>query len=330
VTDPDVGTASATGDGGRVLLRCEQLSVRRDRREVVHAVSAEVRAGEIVALLGPNGAGKSTLLDALAGALPAAAGRVERHGRVAIALQSPDLARRTVLANVVLALAWWGVPRGERAARAREALRAIGAEHLAGRPAATLSGGERRRVHLARAIAVRPDVLLLDEPFAGLDAEVRASLLEDALSALRSETRATLVVVHDRAEAWALADRLLILMDGRLVASGPPRALLEQPPNVEVARFLGFDGQLDDGEELIVTRAAHVALDPGGSLEARVTRLIPVEDGARLELSLPHGQVYAVAALPTPGLGETVRIRIDGGVRFPAAKERSLHPSAPR
>ena len=97
-------------------------------------MSAEVRAGEIVALLGPNGAGKSTLLDGLAGALPAATGRVERHGRVAIALQSPDLARRTVLANVVLALAWWGVPRGERAARAREALRAIGAEHLAGAP----------------------------------------------------------------------------------------------------------------------------------------------------------------------------------------------------
>lgn len=323
MTVPVSGIGSDAAASGRVLLRCEQLSLRRDRRDVVHEVSAEVRAGEIVALLGPNGAGKSTLLDGLAGAMPAANGRVERHGRVAIALQSPDLARRTVLANVMLALAWWGVPRGERATRAREALRAIGAEHLAGRPAASLSGGERRRVHLARAIAVRPDVLLLDEPFAGLDAEVRASLLEDALSALRSESRATLVVVHDRAEAWALADRLLILMDGRLVASGPPRALLEQPPNVEVARFLGFDGQLGDGDALLMTRPAHVALDPAGSFEARVTRVVPVEDGARLELSLAHGQVYAVAPLPTPGLGENVRIRIDGGVRFPAAEART-------
>ena len=137
------------------------------------------------------------------------------------------------------------------------------------------------------------------------------------------------MVVHDRAEAWALADRLLILMDGRLVASGPPRALLEQPPNADVARFLGFDGQLDDGDELLLTRPAHVVLDPAGPLEARVTRLIPVEDGARLELSLAQGQLYAVAALPTPGLGETVRIRIDGGVRFPAAKDRSLHTSSP-
>jgi len=301
------------------LLRCEGVSVRRGRREVVHDVSVELRAGEIVALLGPNGAGKSTLLDALAGALPVAGGRVLRGGRVAVALQSPDLARRTVLANVMLALAWWGVPRAERAERAREALRAIGAEHLARRPAAALSGGERRRVHLARAIAVRADVLLLDEPFAGLDAEVRASLLEDALSALRSSTRATLVVVHDRAEAWALADRLLILIDGRLVASGPPRELLEQPPNEAVARFLGFDGALEDGREMLLTRPAHVVLDPAGRLEARVTRVIPVEDGARLELSLDRGQVYAVAALPSPGLGETVRVRIEGGVRFPVA-----------
>ena len=305
-------------DAGRVLLRCEHLSVQRAKHTVVRDVSAELRAGEIVALLGPNGAGKSTLLDALAGALPASEGRIERHGRVGIALQSPDLARRTVFANVVLALAWWGVPRAERAERAREALRAIGAEHLSRRRAATLSGGERRRVHLARAIAVRPDVLMLDEPFAGLDAEVRANLLEDALSALRSTTRATLVVVHDRAEAWALADRLLILIDGRLVASGPPREMLERPPSVEVARFLGFDGSVDDGLELVLTRPAHVVLDPGGSLKGRVTRAIPLEDGVRLELELEQGRVYTVAALPAPQPGDSVRLRIEGGARFRA------------
>jgi len=319
--------SEAAGDP-RVLLRCEQLSVRRGRREVVHDVSADLRAGEIVALLGPNGAGKSTLLDALAGALPAARGAVVRHGRVAIALQSPDLARRTALANIVLALAWWGVPRAERPARARGALRAIGAEHLAARPATTLSGGERRRVHLARAIAVRPDILLLDEPFAGLDAEVRASLLEDALSALRSTTRATLVVVHDRAEAWALADRLLILIDGRLVASGPPRELLEQPPSLEVARFLGFDGRLDDNLAVVLTRPAHVALDPGGPLHGRVTRAIPLEDGVRLELELEHGRLYTVAPLPAPSPGDDVRVRLMGGVRFPRSEALAPVPSS--
>ena len=222
-----------------------------------------------------------------------------------------------MLANVALALAWWGVPRNERADRARGALRAIGAAHLAQRPAADLSGGERRRVHLARAIAVRPDVLLLDEPFAGLDAEVRANLLEDAVSALRSDTRATLVVVHDRAEAWALADRLLILIDGELAAAGAPRALLEHPPSTVVARFLGFDGRLEDAGETLLTRPPHVILDPDGHLQARVTRAVALEDGVRLELELEHGRLYTVAPLPAPRLGDTVRVRINGGARFP-------------
>jgi ABC-type sulfate/molybdate transport systems ATPase subunit len=299
------------------LLRCHDVSVRRGTRVVVSGASLELRAGEIIALLGPNGAGKSTLLAALSGGLATEGGQIERHGRVAIALQSADLARRTVLANVIAALAWWGVPRAERAHRARRALDAMGAGHLAQRQALTLSGGERRRVHLARVLAVEPDILLLDEPFAGLDAEVRASLLEDALSAMRSDTRATLVVVHDRAEAWALADRLLILIDGRLVADGPPRDLLEHPPSPGVARFLGYDGAIRDGDATVLTRPPHVVLDAAGPLEGTVTRATALEDGFRLELTLETGRLYAVAGLPAPQTGDTVRLRLEGGVRFP-------------
>ncbi len=311
---------SAGGAVDGPLLRGRGLSVRRGRREVVRDVSLELHAGEIVALLGPNGAGKSTLLDALTGALPAAAGTIERHGRVAIALQSADLARRGVLANVMLALAWWGVPRSERAARARAALATMGAEHLAQRPADSLSGGERRRVHIARALAVAPDILLLDEPFAGLDAEARGALLQDAVSALRSDRRATLVVVHDRAEAWALADRLLILIAGELVAAGPPRELLERPPSAAVARFLGFDGTLEDGDGgVLLTRPVHVALDPDGPLRARVAGAVTLEDGVRLELELAGGRLYAVTPHPAPRRGETVRVRVDGGARFDRA-----------
>jgi ABC-type multidrug transport system ATPase subunit len=308
----------------RLLLRCSNVSVRRGEREVVRDVSLALRAGELVGLLGPNGAGKSTLLDALGGAVALAQGRIERDGRVAIALQSPDLARRSVLANVTLALAWWGVPRAQRADRARQALATMGAEHLARRAAATLSGGERRRVHIARALAVRPDILLLDEPFAGLDAETRAHLLEDAVSVLRSSTRATLVVVHDRAEAWALADRLLILIDGELVAAGPPRELLERPPSPLVARFLGFDGALQDAGETLLTRPAHVILDPTGPLPARVTRAVPLEDGTRLELELEHGKLYTIAPLPAPRVGDSVRVRIQGGARFPLSAPESV------
>lgn len=307
---------TAASDGQDVLLNADGLSVRREKREVVHDVSLQLRRGELVALLGPNGAGKSTLLDALAGALAPAAGSVTRHGRVATALQAPDLARRSVLTNVTLALAWWGVPKAQRERRAREALRALSAEDLAPRSAATLSGGERRRVHLARVLAVAPDVLLLDEPFAGLDAETRGNLLADAVSALHSDARATLVVVHDRAEAWALADRLLVMIDGRLVAAGPPRALLETPPSPEVARFLGYDGELHDGAELLLTRPPHVRLDPEGPLTARVAGAVALEDGFRLELELAHGRLYAIAPLPAPRVGDRVQVRLQGGARF--------------
>jgi ABC-type sulfate/molybdate transport systems ATPase subunit len=300
------------------LLEASGLTVVRGTSTVLRDVDLQLRAGELVALLGPNGAGKSTLLDALSGALVPAAGSIERHGSVAVALQSAEMARRSVLANLTAALGWWGVPRPERAPRAREALAAIGAGHLAQRRATALSGGERRRVHLARVMAVRPDVLLLDEPFAGLDPEVRAALLQDAERALRSPERATLVVVHDRAEAWALADRLLILIDGQIVADGPPATLLSAPPSALVARFLGYDGELRDRDELLLTRAAHVTLDADGSHVATVARVIPLEDGVRLELTLDNGRLFTTAPLPAPRVGDRVTARIDGGVRFPA------------
>jgi ABC-type proline/glycine betaine transport system ATPase subunit len=162
---------------------------------------------------------------------------------------------------------------------------------------------------------------MLDEPFAGLDAETRAGLLEDSVSVLRSSTRATLVVVHDRAEAWALADRLLILIDGELVAEGPPRELLERPPSTAVARFLGFDGLLQEGDRTLLTRPAHVALDPEGPLQARVTRAVALEDGVRLELALQHGRLYTVAPLPAPRSGDAVRVRVIGGARFRATDQ---------
>jgi ABC-type cobalamin/Fe3+-siderophores transport system ATPase subunit len=304
--------------GAPALLCCERLMVWRGRREVIREVSLELGAGEVVALLGPNGAGKSTLLEALAGTLPAAGGSIDRRGRVAVALQTSELARRTALANVTLALAWWGVPRMRREQRAREALRSLGAEHLAQREVASLSGGERRRVHLARVIAVAPDVLLLDEPFAGLDAEARGALLEDATAVLRAAGRATLVVVHDRAEAWAIADRLLIMLDGRLVAAGTPRTLLESPPTPEVARFLGYDGELRQDGVLVMTRPPDVALEVSGPLRGTVSRVTGLEDGLRLQITLEIGQVYAVAPFGGPRVGDAVGVALRGGVRFPA------------
>lgn len=309
-------------DGSVVLLQCDGVCLQRDRREIVHDVSLQLRAGEVTALLGPNGAGKSTLLDGLAGELAVSAGQILRQGRTTLGLQSPVLAHRTVMANMLLALSWWGVPRASRRARALGALQQLGVEHLAKRRATELSGGERRRVHLARSLAVDPDILLLDEPFAGLDGETRASLLEEASSALRSDRRATLVVVHDRDEAWALADRLLILLDGRLVAEGPPHELLDQPPTPAVARFLGYDGAIRQDDRLLLTRPAHIRLEADGPFNALVLAAIPTQDGMRLRLELEGGTVHAFVPHPGPRRGETVRVRIDGGVTFTDRNER--------
>jgi ABC-type sulfate/molybdate transport systems ATPase subunit len=292
------------------------MTVRRGRNEVLHGVDLEVAAGEIVAVLGPNGAGKSTLLETIGNLLRPSAGTIERHGQVVAALQSPDMARRTSRANVELALAWSGVQRRDRRARAGQALASMRASHLADRPASMLSGGERRRVHLARAVAIRPDLLLLDEPFAGLDHETRATLLDDAASALRSDAGAVVVVVHDRAEAWALADRLVILIDGRIAAQGRPSEVLDRPPTEEVARFLGFSGELRDGPDTLLTRPNHVRLDPDGDVRGTVTRLIPTEDGARAEIETATGRLSVVVPYPGTVVGADLAVRVCGGVRY--------------
>jgi ABC-type sulfate/molybdate transport systems ATPase subunit len=298
-------------------LEASALGVDRGGERVVSEVDLRLERGEIVGVLGPNGAGKSTLLHALAGLLPAAAGGVETAGRVAAALQVPALARRSVLANVEAGLAWWGTERSQRRDRATAALRAVGAERLAGRSAATLSGGEARRVHLARVIAVDPDVLLLDEPFAGLDPATRAGLLYDVASAIRSRSRATMIVIHDRAEAWALADRIIVMIAGRIVASGSPREVLESPPSPEVARFVGFSGELRLSSQLLMLRPGDVRLDPQGEIRGAVARTIPVEDGVRIEVEVgDDGIVVAHVAPPGPEAGARVALSAVGGVRF--------------
>jgi ABC-type sulfate/molybdate transport systems ATPase subunit len=304
------------------LLELEGVTVARGRGDVVRDVSLTVAAGEVVALLGPNGAGKSTLLEAIGGVIPAR-GAIHREGRVATVLQTPGLARRSVRANVDLAQAWWGVPRGERRGRSMAALRELRADHLAARYAGSLSGGERRRVHLARGLAVRPDLLLLDEPFAGLDPESHAALAEDSTTALRSATGATIVVVHDRADAWALADRVVVLLDGAVVADGAPDRLLAGPPSAAVARFLGYDGALRSGNTVTLTRMPHVAIDPEGDQEATVLRVVRREDGARVQLGLEAGSVWCWVARAgiggeAPAVEQRVRARILGGVTFRA------------
>ena len=303
--------------GSRPILRAIGLAVSRGDRTVFSGVDLELRLGEVVAVLGPNGAGKSSLVSALCGLLELDAGSVECDGRVAAVMQGGALANRTAAANVEAALAWWGVPRSDRASRSRDALAKVGAAELADRAAATLSGGEARRVHLARGLALKSEVLLLDEPFAGVDAPTRARLLQDFGSVLRSPDRATLVVVHDRAEAWALADRVVVLLDGVLAAEGATAEVMQRPPTEKVARFLGFTGRLTrpDGGVLI-TRTGDVRIDPDAGERGTVTSLLLEEEGVVCDVRLARGTVQVRAAYPGPAVGDTVALSIDTGSTF--------------
>ncbi len=220
------------------LLEARGVTVHAGGREIVHGVSVEVRPGEIVGLVGPNGAGKSTLLRALAGTRPATGdirlldrpiGEVDRRERarlVAVVEQLPD-APPTMTAGELVALGRFphlGLLRRQSGHDRRvveAAMRRAGCDAFAGRLLGTLSGGERRRAFIARALAQEARLLLLDEPSANLDAEAQATLF-DLLRALAEEGAGILIVVHDLTSAAASCDRLLLLHQGRTLASGAP------------------------------------------------------------------------------------------------------------
>jgi NitT/TauT family transport system ATP-binding protein len=196
------------------------LTFERDgrRTEVLRGLDIAVRRGEFLAIVGESGVGKSTLLRVLCGLAQPSAGRVHIHtsstARAPVALVFQDsrlLPWRHVIDNVAFGLEWSGVSRIERLRRARAMLDLVGLGDLGSRWPHQLSGGQRQRVSLARALAVDPDVLLMDEPFSALDSFTRENL-QDELLRIRAETRKTvLFVTHDIEEAVYLADRVVVL-----------------------------------------------------------------------------------------------------------------------
>ena len=201
-----------------------QLSRRFGGRRVLDALDLEIAAGEIVALIGRSGSGKSTILRALAGLDRGYEGELEVTGDVAVAFQDARLLNwRRVCENVALGLRDSADPR----ATAARALAEVGlGEHLDAWPL-TLSGGEAQRVSLARALVRNPKLLLLDEPFGALDALTRITMHQLVLELWGRHRPAVLLVTHDVDEALALADRVLVLADGRIVHEEPVE--LERP-----------------------------------------------------------------------------------------------------
>ncbi len=304
-------------------IGCRRLRVTAGGRDLVSVPSLDIAAGETVAVLGPNGAGKSTLLRAMAhlSAAPRA-GTVLLDGvpattaalRTAIAavLQRPVLQNTTVLDNAAAGLRLRGVRRREARGRAEPWLAALGVAHLATRHARTLSGGEAQRVALARALAVAPRVLLLDEPFTGLDATTRTDLLADLRSALDRQNAAVLLVTHDRAEALALADRTALLIRGEIRHQGPTPDVLDAPVDLECANLLGFTTHvppaLTGRPEMLVARperchpVGNGAAAPQDTLmvEGTLRRVVPLGGPVRLDVDTPAGPITAVTTEDVP------------------------------
>jgi len=227
------------------VLSAENLTALRDRREAVQGVSLTVAAGEVVGLIGPNGSGKSTSLQVLAGLHPAARGEVKLDGRVLSSLTPTERARHLAYlpqnpqchwplsVRQVVALGrlphrggWGGGTGGADDMRAvAGAMERLDVTELAGRPVNRLSGGEKMRVMLARALAVEPLVLLADEPVDGLDPYHQLHVME-LLRQLAGEGRGVLVVLHELSLAERFCDRLVLLHAGRVLASGRPADVL--------------------------------------------------------------------------------------------------------
>jgi tungstate transport system ATP-binding protein len=269
------------GSDGALLLKVQELSVRR---------------GETLAVVGSTGAGKSTLLRVMNGLLEPNGGRLLWEGapvpqpmplqlrrKMVMAFQAPLLFRGTVADNVAYGLRLRGEPKAQVPQRVRQALELFAVAHLAQRSCAQLSGGEAHRVSLARALVLRPELLLLDEPFASVDAVARERLGAELRAVLRAEGTACVYVTHDQREAQRMADRLAVLEGGTILQEGTPDEVFYRPASEQVARFVQA-GNLLPG---VVRRSA------GGAVELEVS-------GSTIEAisQLPEGTAVVACLRP--------------------------------
>ena len=319
------------------MLSLSGVSVSYDGHETLRDVSLDLADGHVLAVLGPSGSGKSTLLRAIAGLEPADGtiawdGRslagVPTHKRgFALMFQDGQLFEHlSVGRNVGYSLRLRRAPR--RRERVAELLDLVGLAGYADRMPATLSGGERQRVALARSLAVEPRLLLLDEPLSALDAGLRERLAADLSRILREAGTTALLVTHDQEEAFAVADRLAVLREGRLVQEGAAAEVWAAPADAETALFLGYARVLEGepARRLLAGTAAYRGMDPrvavrrsaivvddAGPITATVTSARATPDLVRLVVEADGiGTLDAVAPRDRhPGPGERVRLRLD-------------------
>jgi sulfate transport system ATP-binding protein len=268
-------------------------------------ISVDVPEGSLTALLGPSGSGKSTLLRVIAGLETPDSGAVEIHGADATGVPPQRrgigfvfqhyaaFKHMTVRDNVAFGLTVRRLPKAQISEKVDELLGIVGLAGYQGRYPNQLSGGQRQRMALARALAVEPRVLLLDEPFGALDAKVRAELREWLRGLHERVPVTTILVTHDQEEAMSVADRIVVMNEGRVEQVGHPRELYDRPANQFVMEFLGPVSRL--GERFVRPHDISVDSDPVlGGVQALVTRVVHLGFEVRAELRIDGDAVVSV------------------------------------
>lgn len=318
------------------MLSLDRVRVDYDGVPALVDATLDVPDGSVVAVLGPSGCGKSTLLRAVAGLERPASGRIawdgadlagvptHRRGFALMFQEGQLFGHLTVASNVGYPLR---VRRArDTAERVTALLELVGLTGYADRLPATLSGGERQRVALARSLAADPRLLLLDEPLSALDTGLRERLAADLRDILRTAGTTTLVVTHDQEEAFALADRLVVMRAGRIVQQGATADVWARPADAATALFLGYARVLHGRAAALVLEAAGLppaaavacrrsalSLDPDGVLTGVVRAARETPDHLRLVVDVDGvGEVDAVAGPgSSAGPGGRVRLAVD-------------------
>jgi putative spermidine/putrescine transport system ATP-binding protein len=351
-TDPATGTATnpATGTGprpGRPASQLRELTLHGVSRAygahtALHPLDLTIAGGEFIALLGPSGCGKTTALNCLAGLLPLTAGSIvldgeridtlppEKRGFGMVFQNYALFPHMTVRANVAFGLRMRGVGKAEIQRRVEDVLRLVRLTEHAGKHPGQLSGGQQQRVAIARAIVTEPKLVLMDEPLSNLDAALRLAMRGEIRRIHQEFGLTTVYVTHDQEEALSLADRLVVLRDGRVSQIGTPAELYEHPADPHVAAFMGYRNLLtldlvslatgtavaqSRGLRIVGTAARAAEPAPSGALSVggrttvaiRPEDLRPAEDGeptigeAVAEIVEYHGRVLHVEAKTRDG-----------------------------
>ncbi|MGR3249031.1 MAG: sulfate/molybdate ABC transporter ATP-binding protein [Paracoccus sp. (in: a-proteobacteria)] len=349
------------------------MTKRFDRTEVLQGIDLDVADGELVALLGPSGSGKTTLLKIIAGLEWPDAGRLQVAGQDWLQLAARDrrigfvfqhyalFPHMSVRDNIAFGLEV--MPRGQRPSRARivakvdELMTFLQIDQLADRYPAQLSGGQRQRVALGRALAIQPRVLLLDEPFGALDAAIRRDLRRWLRGVHEATGSTTIFVTHDQEEAFELADRVVVMGEGRIEQIGHADDIHDHPASPFVARFMGATVELPvtlaagratgpgldltelprralpEGPARIFARPADIRAVPDpaacwtvaslGSTGAELHLTATKTDGTEVEVQMPR------RGAPALSRGATVSLRIEAAAVFPDSRREQAAPVLP-